>query len=71
MSRRRTLQLRLDPIGCDGHGLCADHLPELIELDDWGYPVLRSDEVPPELEAAARRALSACPKLALAVRRAS
>jgi ferredoxin len=64
MTRRR-LELRVDPIGCDGHGLCADLLPELIGLDDWGYPVLRHRDVPAELEADARRAQSVCPKLAL------
>jgi ferredoxin len=57
--------IRVNPIGCDGHGLCAALLPELITLDDWGYPVLRQQEVPPGLEAEARRAAAACPKVAL------
>ena len=63
------LELHVDPISCDGHGLCADLLPELIELDDWGYPVVRRREVPLELVAMARRAAAACPKLALTLRR--
>ena len=58
-------QLVVDPIVCDGHGLCAELLPELIELDDWGYPILRSAEVPRELAGYARRAVAACPVLAL------
>ena len=58
-------RLVVDPIVCDGHGLCAELLPELIELDDWGYPILRSPEVPRQLEAYARRAVAACPVLAL------
>ena len=33
--------VRVDPIACDGHGLCADLLPERIELDEWGYPIDR------------------------------
>lgn len=60
-----TPRLRVDPIACDGHGLCAELLPELIALDDWGYPVLLRTDVPPPLRAAARRAASACPKVAL------
>lgn len=64
-----TTLLRVDPIACDGHGLCAELLPELIALDDWGYPVLLGTEVPPHLRAAARRAASACPKVALLLRR--
>lgn len=66
---RRPLRLLVDPIRCDGHGLCADLLPELIGVDDWGYPILHSDEVSPEFEADARRAQSACPKLALLLTR--
>ncbi|MDO8188410.1 ferredoxin [Conexibacter sp. JD483] len=59
-------RLEVDPIACAGHGLCAELLPELIELDDWGYPLLANGgEVPPELAALARRAADACPTLAL------
>jgi ferredoxin len=59
-----TLRLRLDPIACTGHGLCADLLAERIELDEWGFPVILGD-VPPGLAADARRAVRACPTLAL------
>jgi len=59
-----TLTLQVDPIACTGHGMCADLLPELIELDEWGYPIL-ADSVPPDLAAHARRAVNACPALAL------
>lgn len=60
------MKLRVNPITCEGHGLCAELLPELIKLDDWGYPILDDAEVPRELEAHARRAIAACPTLALA-----
>ncbi len=59
------MKLRVNPIMCDGHGLCAELLPELIRLDDWGYPILDVAEVPAELESLARRAADACPTLAL------
>jgi ferredoxin len=62
------LKLQIDPIACTGHGLCADLLPELIELDEWGYPIL-PDRVPPVLAMHARRAVSACPTLALRLSR--
>ena len=57
--------LRVDPIACTGHGLCAELLPEWIELDDWGYPIIESGPLPEHLVAHARRAAAACPKLAL------
>jgi ferredoxin len=65
------VKLRVNPIACEGHGLCAELLPELVRLDDWGYPILDPDAVPPELEALARRAVNACPTLALVLERRS
>jgi ferredoxin len=62
-------RIELDPIACDGHGLCAELLPELIALDDWGYPILADGgELPASLERLARRAAGTCPTLALALR---
>jgi ferredoxin len=66
-----TIRLVVDPIACVGHGICADVFPEGITLDDWGYPILRSGDIPKDLERHARRAASACPALALTVRRLS
>ena len=37
-------QLRVDPTACTGHGLCAELLPELITLDEWGYPILAGQQ---------------------------
>ncbi len=64
-----THRLRVNPIACDAHGLCAELLPELVALDEWGYPVLASGPVPPGLLRHARRAVSACPTLALLLER--
>jgi ferredoxin len=58
-------QLRVNPIACTGHGQCAELLPELITLDEWGYPVLAGQQVPPGLDREARRAVASCPALAL------
>jgi ferredoxin len=57
--------LQVDRIRCDGAGLCAELLPELIALDDWGYPILAPDAVPNALLPLARQAVEACPVLAL------
>lgn len=66
MSKR----LRLNPILCEAHGVCAELLPELIRLDPWGYPMLTSATVPSELEPLARRTVTVCPRLALLLERA-
>jgi ferredoxin len=59
--------LVVDPIGCDGHGSCAELFPEWIRLDDWGYPIVKAGPIPPELLARARWAVSNCPALALRI----
>jgi ferredoxin len=64
-------ELRVNPITCDGHGMCAELLPEMIELDPWGYPILVSTAVPRGLVDHARRAAAACPTLALLVDKAA
>jgi ferredoxin len=62
---RAAARLRVDLIACDGRGLCAEALPELITLDDWGFPIISDHAVPHGLLADARATASACPKLAL------
>ena len=63
------LFVRVNPILCDAHGLCAELLPERIELDEWGYPIVDESPLPRSLEAHARRAVDACPVLALRLER--
>jgi ferredoxin len=60
------MRLEVNPIACAAHGLCADLLPEVIQLDEWGYPIL-ADTIPIDLEGHARRAVRACPALALRI----
>jgi len=59
------MKLRVNPIACTGHGVCAELLPELIEPDPWGYPLLADAPVPADLLDLAKRAVAACPTLAL------
>ena len=63
------MRLRVDPIACTGHGICAELLPELIRLDDWGYPIVDDAPVPAQLLSLARKTLNACPALALHLER--
>ena len=60
-----TYRLRVNPITCTAHGICAELLPEVIELDPWGYPILLSPVIPPSVMDHARRAVDACPTMAL------
>jgi ferredoxin len=64
----RPAGLRVNPIACAAHGLCIELLPELIQADPWGYPLIREGPVPADLLPLARRAAAACPTLALLLR---
>ena len=70
-----TARLHIDWTRCDGRGLCAELLPELLERDEWGYPVVRGTPDGQRGEAAiggadsdaARDAVKLCPVLALSL----
>ena len=57
-------RLRVDWPTCQARGLCHELLPEVVDLDEWGYPLVLG-EVTEELVADARAAVRACPRLAL------
>jgi ferredoxin len=61
----KTERLHVNMIQCDAHGVCAELVPELVGLDEWGYPVISADPVPPHLTRHAKRAVTLCPMLAL------
>ncbi|MGI8333959.1 NADH-ubiquinone oxidoreductase-F iron-sulfur binding region domain-containing protein [Actinomadura scrupuli] len=65
------LQLTVDWSRCSGHGLCGHLVPELIELDPFGFPVLTDAPVPLRSLHDARQAAEMCPALALGLSRAS
>ena len=58
-------RIQIDWTRCDGHGLCAALLPERIQLDEWGFPVVRFPIVSDARDADVREAAAACPALAL------
>ncbi len=62
-------RLRIDWILCDGYGLCGDLLPDIIELDDWRYPILPPGPLDPADLDAAQRAVDCCPVQALKLER--
>ena len=66
-SRARYKVLRVDPVACDAFGYCAELLPEIVSLDEWGYPIIDRRGIPPELVDLAYRAVRDCPRRALSI----
>lgn len=61
--------LKVDPIACTAHGMCAELLPERIGVDDWGYPIVDRHDLSADLLELAEMAVEACPTLALRLER--
>jgi ferredoxin len=62
------VRIVIDPTACDAYGYCAELLPEAITRDEWGYPMVDGQPLPPALVQAARRAARDCPRRAITVR---
>ncbi len=69
MKRNPGVRLAIDWTRCEGRGLCIELLPEVLTTDPWGYPLAKERTkdltVPAHLGEHARRAVDACPRLAL------
>jgi ferredoxin len=62
-------RVRVNPIACEAHGMCAELLPERITLDEWGYPIVDGTPLQDRQVEHAARAARACPTFALLVAR--
>jgi len=58
-------RVRVDPVACDGVGVCAHLAPTIIDLDRWGYPIVPTADLARGELAAAERAVQGCPRKAL------
>lgn len=62
------MRIEFDRDKCQGHNRCYMLAPDLFDVDDEGYAVLRgSGEVPTELERQARLAADNCPEFAVSL----
>ena len=59
------MRIEIDWTRCDGHGLCAFLLPEHLRIEADGFPAILAPEVGDAARRHARRAVAACPALAL------
>jgi ferredoxin len=50
---------------CESNALCEALAPDVFELDDDDYLVLKAEHTTPENEADVRKAVAACPRAAI------
>jgi ferredoxin len=66
MSDEVRRRIRVNPILCNGYGYCAEIVPELISVDDWGFPIVSTSTIEDgRILHLAERAVATCPRLAL------
>jgi len=65
------LRISINPAVCDAYGYCAELLPEVIVLDEWGYPIVDPRPLANGLVETAKRAVRDCPKRAIELRASS
>ena len=72
--RRRSggFVLKVNPIASDGFGHCHELAPELVAMDEWGYPIVKTEPTPLGNAGALRSAnyaVRGCPRQALRIER--
>lgn len=59
------MRVEVDRDRCEGNAVCVGLAPELFELDDDDYAVVKDDPIPADQEELAERAIAECPRAAL------
>jgi ferredoxin len=66
MTRRDIdMELLVNPVACDGIGMCTQLAPDVVTTDSWGFPVVLRGDLSDEEIRQAERAVAGCPKRAL------
>jgi ferredoxin len=63
----KNMKIKIDKASCVGNARCAAVSPELFPLDEDGYIAVSEIDVPPGMEALARRGARACPERIIVV----
>ena len=64
-NRSGAATLKVNPIRCDGVGMCSHFAPDLVVVDVWGYPIVTPEALSGDRLKQARAAVAACPVRAL------
>lgn len=61
------MRVKVDKEICQGHGLCANEVPEVFRIDEEGSVTVLLETPPDELRAVVADALRYCPTGAIAL----
>ena len=63
--RRKVVRVKVDHDRCEGNAVCLGIAPDIFDLDDDDYAVVKADPVPADQEALTEQAIAECPRAAL------
>lgn len=61
------MKISVDFTLCESNGVCEAMAPDVFELDDDNYLVIKTDQVTDENTAAVHRAVAGCPRAAISL----
>jgi ferredoxin len=59
------MRVEVDRDRCEGNAVCLGIAPDLFDLDDEDYAVVKADPVPADQEELAVQSIAECPRAAL------
>jgi len=59
------MRVEVDRDRCEGNAVCVGIAPDLFDLDDEDYAVIKADPVPDGQEDVAEQSVAECPRAAL------
>ncbi|MFV0493688.1 ferredoxin [Mycobacterium sp.] len=59
------MRVTVDPDRCEGNAVCVGIAPDIFDLDDDEYAVVKIDPIPADGEELAEQAIAECPRAAL------
>ncbi|MET0700433.1 MAG: ferredoxin [Mycobacterium sp.] len=59
------MRVEVDRDRCEGNAVCVGIAPDLFDLDDDDYAVMKVDEIPTDQEQLAEQSVAECPRAAL------
>ncbi len=65
MSKEGVVRVIVDHDRCEGNAVCLGIAPDIFDLDDEDYAVVKTDPIPADQAALAEQAIAECPRAAL------
>jgi ferredoxin len=63
--KENAVRVIVDRDRCEGNAVCLGIAPDIFDLDDEDYAVVKTDPIPADQEGLAEQSIAECPRAAL------